>query len=78
MANGFKTGGRKLGTPNKRQKIGKRIDAFIDNEWDNLPLYMEGMSDKEKAEFILKLLPYATPKYSSRIYQTDVFEDWGF
>ena len=29
MANGFKTGGRKLGTPNKRQKIGKRIDAFI-------------------------------------------------
>ena len=69
---------RKLGTPNKRQKIGKRIDAFIDNEWDNLPFYMEGMSDKEKAEFILKLLPYATPKYSSRVYQTDVTENyWG-
>ena len=60
------------------QKIGKRIDTFIDNEWDNIPLYMEDMSDKEKAEFILKLLPYATPKYSSRIYQTDVTEDWGF
>ena len=39
---------------------------------------MEGISDKEKAEFILKLLPYATPKYSSRICQTDVTEDWGF
>ena len=77
MANGFKTGGRKLGTPNKRERIGKRIDAFIDNEWDNIPLYMEDMSDKEKAEFILKLLPYATPKYSSRIYQTDITEDWG-
>ena len=32
MANGFKTGCCKLGTPNKRQKIGKRIDALIDNE----------------------------------------------
>ena len=63
-------------TSKKRQKIGKRIDALIDNEWDNLPLYMEDMSDKEKAEFILKLLPYATPKYSSRIYQTDVTEGW--
>ena len=39
---------------------------------------MEGISDKEKAEFILKLLPYATPKDSSRIYQTDVTEVWGF
>ena len=39
---------------------------------------MEEISDKEKAEFILKLLPYATPKYGSRIYQTDVTEDWGF
>ena len=73
MANGFKTGGRKLDTPNKRQKIGKRIDAFIDNEWDNISLYIEDMSDKEKVDFILKLLPYATPKYSSRIYQTDIF-----
>ena len=76
MANGFKTGGRKLGTPNKRQKISKRIDDFIQDEWDNIPLYMEGMSDKEKAEFILKLLPYTTPKYSSRIYHTDISEDW--
>tara|TARA_B100000989_G_scaffold266196_1_gene219514 strand:+ start:312 stop:557 length:246 start_codon:yes stop_codon:yes gene_type:complete len=78
MANGFKTGGRKLGTPNKRQKIGRRIDAFIDNEWDDIPLYMEDMSDKEKAEFILKLIPYATPKYCLRIYQTEIIEDWGF
>ena len=78
MANGFRTGGRKLGTPNKRQEIGKRIDTLIDNQWDKLPLYMDGMSDKEKAEFILKLLHYATHKYSSRIYQTDVTEDWGF
>ena len=61
----------------RRRLQSKRIDAFIDNEWDNIPLYMEGMSDKEKAEFILKLLPYATPKYSSRIYQTDITEDWG-
>ena len=74
MANGFKTGGRKLGTPNKRQKIGKRIDAFIDNEWDNISLYIEDMSDKEKVDFILKLLPYATPKYSYKSYEEDVLD----
>ena len=38
---------------------------------------MEEMTHKEKAEFIVKLLPYATPKYSSRTHQTDVLEDFG-
>ena len=37
MANGFKTGGRKLGTPNKRQKISKRIDDFIERGGDETP-----------------------------------------
>ena len=36
MANGFKTGGRKLGTPNKRQKISKRIDDFIQDDFVGL------------------------------------------
>ena len=28
MAKGLKTGGRQLGTPNKRKAIGKRIEDF--------------------------------------------------
>ena len=77
MANGFKSGGREAGTPNKRKAIGKRVEEFLEYEWDKIHTYMEGMSDKEKADFVLKLLPYATPKYSSRTYQTDVLEDFG-
>jgi hypothetical protein len=77
MANGFKTGGREAGTPNKRQAIGKRVEKILEYEWNNIHTHMEGISDKEKAEFVLKLLLYATPKYSSRTYQTDVSEDFG-
>ena len=32
------------------------------------------MSDKEKVDFILKLLPYATPKYSYKSYEEDVLD----
>ena len=38
---------------------------------------MEEISDEEKAESILKLIPYANPKYGSLTYQTDVLEDFG-
>lgn len=76
MEKGYKTGGRKAGIINKRQAIGKRDEEFLEYDWDNKHTYMEGMSDKEKAEFVLKLLPNATPKCSSRAYQTDVLEDF--
>jgi len=66
MANGFKTGGRVKGTPNKRKAIGKRIEEFLDYEWDNIQTYMEDMTSKEKTDLIVKLLPYATPKYTVR------------
>ena len=74
MANGFKTGGRKLGTPNKRQKIGKRVVEFLEYEWDNIHTYMEDMTNNEKAGFIVKLLPYATPKYSHKKYDEDIMD----
>ena len=57
MANGFKSGGRAAGTPNKRKAIGQRIEEFLEYEWDNIHSYMEGMTHKEKAEFVVKLLP---------------------
>lgn len=35
---------------------------------------MEDMTNKEKADFIVKLLPYATPKYSHKTYEEDVLD----
>ena len=74
MANGFKSGGRQVGSPNKRKAIGKRIEEFLEYEWDNIHTYMEDMTNKEKADFIVKLLPYATPKYSHKTYEEDVLD----
>tara|TARA_B100000767_G_scaffold174722_1_gene163378 strand:- start:1701 stop:2027 length:327 start_codon:yes stop_codon:yes gene_type:complete len=74
MANGFKSGGREAGTPNKRKAIGKRIEEFLEYEWDNIHSYMEEMTHKEKAEFIVKLLHYATPKYSHKNYDQDIMD----
>jgi hypothetical protein len=74
MANGFKSGGREAGTPNKRKAIGKRVEEFLEYEWDNIHSYVEEMTHKEKAEFIVKLLPYATPKYSHKKYDQDIMD----
>jgi len=35
-------------------------------------IIVEDLTNKEKAEFIIKLLPYATPKYLHKIYEEDV------
>ena len=74
MANGFKSGGREAGTPNKRKAIGKRIEEFLEYEWDNIHSYLDDLTNKEKADFLVKLLPYATPKYSHKSYEEDVFD----
>ena len=59
MANGFKIGGREAGTTNKRKAIGKRVEVFIDEQFDQLEVYIGGMNRKEKAEFLVKLLRYS-------------------
>ena len=74
MAKGLKTGGRQLGTPNKRKAIGKRIEEFLEYEWYNIYTYMEDMNNNEKAGFMVKLLPYATPKYSHKKYDQDIMD----
>ena len=66
MAKGIKTGGRQLGTPNKRTAIGERVAEFVESEMDALPEYVSTMSRKDRAEFFVKLLPYCTPKYVAK------------
>lgn len=35
-------------------------------EFKNIPNYIESLNNKERLEFIIKLLPYAVPKYTHK------------
>jgi hypothetical protein len=63
MARGIKTGGRKKGTSNKLTgTVKEMITQFVTEELQNLPDLLKNLEPKEKAEYILKLLPYIAPK----------------
>jgi hypothetical protein len=63
MAKGLKTGGRQKGTSNKLSgTVKEMITQFVENEVRHLPGLLTQMEPKEKADLILKLLPYIIPK----------------
>lgn len=63
MAKGSKTGGRQKGTPNKVSgTVKEMINQAISNELQNLPKLLTQLEPKDKAEFIIKVLPYVLPK----------------
>ena len=66
MAKGYKTGGRQIGTPNKRTAITENIEDMVLKEFNKIPHYIESLNNKERLEFIIKLLPYAVPKYTHK------------
>ena len=66
MAKGYKTGGRQIGTPNKRTAITENIEDMVLQEFEKIPNYIESLNNKERLEFIIKLLPYAVPKYTHK------------
>jgi hypothetical protein len=35
-------------------------------EFEKIPAYIESLNNKERLEFIIKLLPYAVPKYTHK------------
>lgn len=58
-----KTGGRKKGTPNKiSQDLRKMLNDLLFHEIDSLPKLLDKMEPKDRAEVIIKLMPYAIPK----------------
>lgn len=66
MAKGIKTGGRQKGTSNKLTgTVKEMITQFIENEVRHLPVFLNQMEPKEKADLVLKLLPYIIPKIAS-------------
>jgi hypothetical protein len=63
MAKGNKTGGRKEGTPNKATiEMRSILKTALSEQIKELPKLIEGLSPKEKADIIIKLLPYIVPK----------------
>ena len=66
MAKGYKTGGRQIGTPNKRTAITENIEQLVLQEFEKIPAYIESLNNKERLEFIIKLMPYAVPKYTHK------------
>lgn len=63
MAKGLKTGGRQKGTSNKLTgSVKEMLTQFVTNEVQHLPTLLNKLEPKEKAEYIIKLLPYILPK----------------
>lgn len=63
MAKGLKTGGRQKGTPNLLTGTTKEIIGnIVLRELQRLPALMDQLDPKEKADCILKLLPYIVSK----------------
>jgi hypothetical protein len=63
MAKGIKTGGRQKGTSNRLTgPIKEMIVQFVTNEIQHLPGLLNQLEPKDKAEYIIKLLPYILPK----------------
>lgn len=58
--------GRKVGTPNKITiAVKERLQQIFDGVADNLPSKLDMLEPREQLEFIVKLLPYITPRMQS-------------
>ena len=79
MAKGYKSGGRKKGTPNKLTKELRVVlkDAVF-NELESIEEKLDQLDPKERVEMIIKLMPYALPKVTSISHTTNEPLDWGF
>lgn len=73
MARGVKTGGRKKGTPNRLTgSMKEMINLAITQELEQLPDLLNELAPKEKADFLVKLLPYVMPKADAPIGEEHV------
>jgi len=63
MAKGTKTGGRQKGTPNKvGSELKLIISELLEKELQNLPTLLDALEPKDKAQLLVKLLPYCIAK----------------
>ena len=63
MANGFKTGGREVGTQNKiTSELRKTLKHIVDDELQILQNNINELEPKQRIDLLIKLLPYVMPK----------------
>lgn len=75
---GIKTGGRKVGTPNKiTSDLRDSLKAILDGELITLKATLDKLPAKDRLDVVLKLMPYCMPKIDSigGMYDKD-FLDW--
>ena len=75
MAVGVKTGGRKVGTPNKiTADLRKVLKQVIAAELEGLSETLSQLPGKERVELVLRLMPFVLPKVESISGNYDL--DW--
>ena len=71
-----KTGGRKLGTPNKsgnvRDRLKEQVQPYIDNIQELLIKVQREEGTKEMLTLVEKFMPYFMPKYSAVSLSADM------
>jgi hypothetical protein len=73
---GQKTGGRKVGTPNKvTSELRKTLKQIIAAELDALPETLGELPARERLELLIKLMPFCLPKVNTIGGSYD--SDWG-
>ena len=75
---GIKTGGRKVGTPNKiTSELRESLKAILDGELITLKATLDKLPAKDRLDVVLKLMPYCMPKIDSISGRYDKdFMDW--
>ncbi len=72
MANGQKTGGRQAGTPNKLTKeLRAVLKDLLYDELMHLQEHFKALSEKERVELLIKLLPFVMPRIEAITYDND-------
>jgi len=72
-----KTGGRKMGTPNRiSNDIRKKIEDIILGLSENINQDLQAVLPKERLDFYIKALPYNIPKFNPVDKDPDQVPDW--
>lgn len=53
-----------------------RLKSIVETELDRLPDLLEGLTDKERLDVILRLMPLVVPKAKPVHYQANEPSDW--
>ena len=48
--------------PGATSDIRKRVAAFVDERWDELPAWFDSLKPKDKLLFVAELLPFLIPR----------------